>query len=148
MFSFVGLESNCNTAAEIAKYVIKSLDLESAKLLKANGKSTRWGTDFRNAAAVRISQRCLEMRQDAEKEEETATPGTALVLASLYDQEKADNEKYITNILGIKLKETTVKFKPKLASAVVQGTEYGDKVNLSSNLVGSNGQDTQAPQLS
>lgn len=135
LFCFVGLESNAITASEMTKYLVKSLDLESARRLKENGMSTRWGTDFRNAAAHRIADRCETIRQEAETEQEAESTGTALVLANLYEQEEALNGNFIVQVLGItNLKKKTIRTKFVSGSAVAQGREFGDNVNLSNQL--------------
>lgn len=150
-FHFVGLESNCEVAKEIASFVIRSVYTESQRLQNKEGGGVHgYGTTFRNAASATIAERCVTMRAEAEQEAESenATPGTALVLASLYDQESGYNDKFITDVLQIKLTPKKPKLVSKSARARAQGHEFGSKVNLSSNLIEgkSAGDDTpQAP---
>lgn len=137
-FHFVGLESNCHTAKEIAAFVIRSVYTESQRQQNSVGNGVHgYGTTFRNAAALRISERCAEMRREEEQDQESNSTGTALVLASLYDQEYEANENFIVKILNVELKENKHRLANKSKSANAQGREFGDKVNLSSNRIGS-----------
>lgn len=135
-FHFVGLESNCEVAKEIASYVIRSIYTESQRLQNTQGGGVHgFGTTFRNAAAQRVVQRCVAMREEQAKEAETDKPGTALVLASYYDQELAANNNYIEKVLGITIVIKKVKMASKSQAARAAGRAFGDKVNLSSNLI-------------
>jgi hypothetical protein len=139
LFHFVGLESNIMTTKEMTLYLIKSVLDESIKLYgRAPGQAQALATTFRNAASKRIAERCEELRAEAEAEHQVESPGTALVLANLYETEKAANENYVVNILGIKdLKKTTVKLANKSQRAAAAGREFGDKINLSNQINGS-----------
>jgi hypothetical protein len=145
-FHFVGLESNCNTALEMTKYVIKSVSDESNLKQREAGAGAGWGTTFRNAACARIAERCREFRAEAEAESavESQSTGTALVLANLYETEKEANTSYIVKILNVKLTEKKTTLVNKSRSANAQGREFGDKVNLS-NQIASNAQQPAAP---
>lgn len=139
-FHFVGLESNCNAAKEVAAFVIRSVYTESQRQQNSvGGGAHSYGTTFRNAAGMRIVERCEQMRKDEEKEQEATSTGTALVLASLYDQEEKANENFIEKVLDIKLKSKKHRLVNKNAKAHAEGREYGDKVNLASNRVGTDG---------
>lgn len=139
LFHFVGLESNIITTREMTLYLIKSILDESIKMYgRAPGQAQALATTFRNAASRRIMERCAELRAEAEAEHQAeSAPGTALVLANLYETEKTANENYIVSILGIKdLKKTTVKLANKSQRAAAAGREFGDKINLSNQVGG------------
>lgn len=142
-FYFVGLESNATTAAEMTSWLLKSIYSESQRAQKANGNAHGFGTTFRNAVAIRISERCDAIRSEAEQEDVAAreaaeqagtSDATALALSTLYANEQAANESYIKDILKIELKTKNSTLHKKSKKADEMGREFGDKVNLNKQI--------------
>lgn len=127
-FTFVGLESNVQTAKEMTNYVIKSIRKGGAQVLKDLGPKAE--TSFVNAAAKTVSYRCQVLRQEAEAESAAKPTGTSLVLASLYEQELKSNEQFIEAQLGIKLTTGKASMSNKHAQGSRLGHEYGNNINL------------------
>jgi len=152
-FYFVGLESNATTAAEMTSWLLKSIYSESQRAQKANGNAHGFGTTFRNAAAIRISERCDAIRADAVKEDEetrgsedqTVSASTQLALSTLYENEQAANEAYIRDILKIELKTKNSTLHKKSKKADEMGREFGDKVNLDKQIAATPTPDDSAP---
>lgn len=131
---FVGKTSNAVTAALVAEFVVKSVFREGARLQRANNEGTAFHRSFSWGAASKIRERVRELKVDTKQVAAvTSTPGTALVLASLYDTEAKANELFITQRW------------PKLRSgrggkgadhhgAHAQGRAYGATVSLSPQL--------------
>lgn len=136
-FSFIGLESNVLTTKEMTKWIIKSVHRESAIRRKELDAPASFATSFCNAAAIQITKRCMEIRKQAELDSQTASSGTDLVLASIYDQEESANKDYISNKLGIKLIYPKGLLKNINNDGAKAGWEYGKTVNLSKQISGS-----------
>lgn len=114
---FIGTEGNSITAAEMAVYVMGSIDRES--------RVVGGGTSFCVGAATRIAHRINDMIREAQQVE--ATPGTSVVLADVYRTEEDQNEDVMRQLFG---RLTTSKVKASDARAYAQGSEYGKTVGL------------------
>lgn len=128
---FVGRESNVVTAQEMAVYIIKSIGKEARKRTKDALEDGKFERDFCKGAAVSVLVRCRKIRAEAEKGEmaEQASTGTALVLSSLYKQEREAN----ALVIAAKYGPLTVKESNQTAAganAYGQGRDYGNKINL------------------
>lgn len=121
---FVGKESNAMTAAVMADWIVNSILKEARGLYKSNtSPATR---SFCTGAMHALHRRVQEIKA-AKEQEFQATPGTAIVLASLYAQEDAANELMMPDDLKYnKGRQTKVQ-----ASAYNSGKEFGDSINLS-----------------
>lgn len=136
-FVFVGRESNSITASELTKYLLRSVESEGNAYQRRMGPGTI--RSFCKGAANRIYWRCDELRKAADKMEGTpASNGTALVLASVYDREKQQNELMLEN-MGIKLRTKKTGQRDSDWSAYNSGREYGDKVGLHRQVGNGNG---------
>jgi hypothetical protein len=132
--NFIGLESNTVTAMEITKYVLASIRAEAAKYVRETGIGTP--RDFCKGATLRIHARCEALRKEAEQESAAeATPGTALVLASVYQQEQAANDAFL-EAMNVKLKSSKDKQRAAGSSGFWAGHEYGGKVSLNRQVGG------------
>lgn len=133
---FVGKESNVFTAQEMAKYVIGSISAEGRKKsieMSDSAKGTYWRS-FCKGAAYQVWVRCKKIREDAERAPKT--PGTALVLASVYAIEKTANEKYMVDKMGGLPKEKKTTQRNTSLNAFAAGKDYGDKINLQRQIGG------------
>lgn len=132
--NFVGLESNAVTAMEMTKYVITSVRAEAAKYVRETGIGTP--RDFAKGAALRIYARCEALRKEAEQESAAeATPGTSLVLASVYQQEQAANDAFLA-AMNVKLKTSKDRQHAAGSRGFWAGHEYGGKVSLNRQVGG------------
>lgn len=146
MHVFVGLHSNVTTAQEMAQFVVESVNKEAQRYQRANGLGYADYRAFAQGAAARIRQRAAEIEHAAKTkgveavqtpvdDEPTspaapAIPGTALVIASLYQKEDDANKAYLEQ-LKITLKpgrgQTVDMSRDRSRRA---GVEYGSKVSL------------------
>lgn len=120
---FVGRESNAMTAAVMADWIVNSILKEARGLYKSNtSPATR---SFCTGAMHKLALRVQEIKR-AKAQEFEATPGTSIVLASLYEQEDAANEALMPADLRVnKGRNTKVQH-----DAYVAGQEFGAKINL------------------
>lgn len=143
LFTFVGLESNANTAMEMTAWLIKSIARECTKKQKEHKGDHAFSTSFQNAAGIRISQRCWELKNAAEVESQPVSGSTALALVDVYKQEEEANEEHIAKVLGIQLKTSKLKGQITNAQGASAGRAYGDSVPLNTQLTGGNTPRTQ-----
>ena len=137
MYTFIGLQSNIETARDIAGYVIKSIDREAKRLRKEQGQPASFETSFMNAAAGRIGARCDALRAEAEAEtqaEQAANAGNALVLANYYDSEKLANDEYVAFTMNIKLKSKPNRLTNLNNDGFVKGRKFGEDLSLNNQL--------------
>ena len=91
-------------------------------------------------ATNRISERCRELRDAAERESAglvAASPGTGIVLASVYKTENDTNMKYIRDVLGTTLTFSKTKKSTVDLNAYHAGKAHGGTINLNHQLGGS-----------
>lgn len=125
IYHFVGKESNAMTAAVMADWIVKSILKEGRKLY---GQNTAPGTrQFATGAMHALNRRVKEIIEEAKKANEAATPGTALVLASLYDTEAEKNDLMMPDNLRSK-KSRAAKIND--FGAYVAGKQFGNSINL------------------
>lgn len=125
---FIGRHSNAVTASMMATYIVQSIMKEGKKEQRRLGKNNPWLRAFCWGAAHVIERRVKEIREAAEQES-VSEPGTSLVLASVYDQERSQNalwikEKYPELKTGRRGKGFTD------GDAYDKGKTYGDSVSL------------------
>lgn len=135
-YYFVGKTSNIFTAQEMFKYVARSIDLEGRKVAKevtGNSGGTYWRS-FCKGAAHKVYNRCIEIQRTAE--EAPKTPGTALVLASVYELERQANERYIAEVMRQKIRQTKSRQRGASWDAYHAGAEFGGKIGLNNQLGG------------
>lgn len=135
-FTFVGLESNVITAKDMTDWIIKSVTKEVLAAKKRLGEGAAFETSFLNAAAAVISRRCTELRAEAELANKPVSGGTAMVLASLYDQEAKANALFIQEEMGLKLKNKPTPLKSLHAGGTRAGAEFGKNINLGRQIGG------------
>lgn len=131
--TFIGRESNVITAKEMSLYIIKSITREAARKAKETGQAGAFQRSFCNGAGTVVSLRCMELRR-AEEEASKATPGTGLVLASLYAQELAANDQYVVAVMGVKLVTKPLNPKSKSTGGHEAGVAFGKKINLNKQI--------------
>lgn len=123
--TFLGKVSNATTASIVADFVVRSVLKEASR--RYGSAISPEARNFAVGVARRIGERVRELR----REESVATPGTALVLASLYDSEKKANDSWLA-LQGVTLKITTASTKAVTnAAAYHAGKDFGNRVSLS-----------------
>lgn len=146
---FIGKSVNVMTATYMMEYVVESIKREGEKKAKEHygeaklnklldfddftvpeASKPAWQLAFCVAAAQKVRERCKELREAAERQQDTGVPGTALVLASIY---KSEQEK---NLLMLKEMGITLQMVPfaggrNVTTARAAGTAYGNSINLS-----------------
>lgn len=128
MFYFIGKESNAMTAAVMSDWIIGSILKEARKTWKQN---TAPGTRaFATGAMLTLATRVNAIKRAASGEAEQAAPGTALVLASLYDSELSANEKFVEEKYGELRKARASSTKIGDWNAFAAGQEYGKTINF------------------
>lgn len=120
---FVGRESNAMTAAVMADYIVNSILKEGRAIYKSNTSPAM--RSFVTGAMHALSRRVDELIK-AKQQEFAAQPGTAIVLASLYDTEAALNELILPEDLRV-VKSRVSKVQ---GDAYGKGREFGDNINL------------------
>jgi type II secretory pathway component PulJ len=118
---FIGLESNAMTAAVMSDWIINSVLKEGRKMYKEN---TAPGTRaFALGCMHKLHARVKEIIAQTQAD---ATPGTALVLASLYHSEADANDALLpANLRTRKARQSKVDM-----NAYLKGQAYGDSINL------------------
>lgn len=127
-YHFIGRESNAMTAAVMADWIVKSILKEGRKMYKQNtSPETR---SFATGAMHALSARVTEIIASQSAASEKATPGTALVLASLYDSEAEANALMMPdNLRHKKARHSKVN-----AGAYGAGHAFGNKINLNNQV--------------
>lgn len=134
-YTFIGKESNVYTAQEMLKYIIKSIDTEGKRWAKeqtGNASGSDWRS-FCKGAAHKVYRRCVELQEAATQA--PSVPGTALVLASVYESERLANLAYLAKT-GVKLRTAANRERAALGSAYAAGREYGSKIGLNNQISG------------
>lgn len=129
--TFVGRHSNVVTAQEMAQFVVESVNREAQRYKRDIMGSYGDYRAFAQGAAERIRQRVRILIDEASTkgvatEEE---PGTALVLASLYQRETDANKNWLTT-QGVKLSSSRSQSYAEGSHARAAGRSYGSNVSL------------------
>lgn len=132
---FFGRESNNTTAREMSAFINKSINREAGKRMRAQAESSNWHRSFCKGAAAKIWQRCDQLRREAEQAPAVASTGTALVLASVYKNEKEANALMIA-AEGHKLRQTASREHNTSSDGFYSGKEFGGSINLNRQLGG------------
>ena len=135
---FIGRESNAITASEMARWLVNSIVSEGRRHQRAAEQDNNWFRVFCYSAASMLIRRIVEMRDKPEIPD--AAPGTSLVLASVYQTEQAENDKWIKetwkNIRQAKPKTFRARLEEE---AIEKGRSYGQSLPLNKQLEKANG---------
>lgn len=128
VYHFIGKESNAMTAAVMADWIVKSILKEGRKLYKQNtSPETR---SFATGAMQALNARVKEIIAAQSAASEKAAPGTALVLASLYDSESEKNALMMPdNLRSKKVRQSAVNM-----HAYANGHAFGNNINLNNQV--------------
>lgn len=141
---FVGRESNVVTAQEMAQFVVESVNREAQRYQRSIGGKYSDYRAFAQGAMLRIRERCAKIENDAKRKgvddvptdgEVDAIPGTALVLASLYQNEASANASFVAHVFGELGTGRQQTFAPNQAARNA-GSKYGSKVSLHQQVKG------------
>jgi len=129
---FVGRESNAISAREIGDFLCKSIQREASRKQRENMESGAYHRSFCNGAASKVFYRCKELMESELRGEEPNAPkqpGTALVLANLYETEKVQNALVLKN-MGITLRKGKSGSRSSSGNGYHDGASYGSKVHI------------------
>jgi len=127
---FIGREANAMTALAMASYIIDSIDREASKAQRLNGANHDYWRAFCWGAATTISRRVTEMQVKAPE----AAPGTALVLANLYQVESQANQAWLQ--ANMKLGKSRPSPGTRSSVGHAAGAAFGATVGLNRPLSG------------
>ena len=130
---FVGRTANAVTAAYLAEFVAKSIHTEGRKRQRQEGHDNPWFLSFAWGAALEVQKR-VKILKDSSANQRQSGSGKELVLASVYDNERTENQKYKqvafprTRVMGVRGKGIRNK------EGYESGSEYGKTINLDRQL--------------
>lgn len=125
---FLGLESNANTAHEFARWLVEAIAKEGKRRNRSEGDGGNlWWRSFCTGAAQSIANRVSRMIADAKRID--SEPGTALVVANLYQVELTANLAFrAQQFPKTKAGRTGSN---RMNDGLFSGREYGNSVHLS-----------------
>jgi hypothetical protein len=127
---FIGRRSNALTAALMAEFVVKSIMKEGKRQQREFGEDNAWFRAFCWGAAHKVSSRVNKLIAGEDESQTTEAPGTALVLASYYEQERAANQLMIQAKYPTLRKGRGGKDYAYGGDAYSRGKQYGSTVSL------------------
>lgn len=131
---FIGRESNAVTAQMMAQYLVDSIHREGRRRQRQAGQNNNWFRVFCLAAVQAVNRKADALKQKPDLAE--ATPGTALVLADLYQTEQQLNDQWLSEQMKVKKAPPT---RPKVdydETAASAGRQYGSSLSLNQQLSG------------
>lgn len=127
--TFVGRQSNAVSAGLIAKFVVGSI-MKEAKQREKTSSDPHFAKEFCLGAAFQVKARVDKILAESVAPAPVKGPGTALVLASVYQTEGVENGKFLATI-GIVTKKAPVRAIVRGGTdAHAQGRVYGSSVSL------------------
>ena len=133
---FIGTTVNVIAAIDITKWLLKNIDKEARRTLRNDPiawqttPESKYVTSFRHGAADAIFVKVSEIIAETRNQKSDAVPGTSLVLADVYEQEKAKNEQYSVEKYGQSRSSKTRARRNIDYDAYSSGVEHGRSVNL------------------
>lgn len=127
---FIGRKDNVAVAQYLLDYLLASIVKEAKARFSENAGSR---TAFQKGATAEIWQRCQRLKAEAiAKDAPDAAPGTALVLASLYQTEADANTKYLAEQMAITALSKSKNRERNTGDHVAyrEGRQYGSTVSL------------------
>lgn len=132
---YVGKESNAMTAAVMADWIVNSI-LKEGRKGHTGGNTGPLTRAFAIGAMHKLSKRVDEIIASTQA---AATPGNALVLASLYQTEADANEALLPeNLRTTKARQSKVNME-----AYMKGQMFGDSINLNKQVGAERGKITR-----
>lgn len=122
---FIGMRSDADVARMVAESILNSVKRQGIIAARTTGGSE---ASFKSAAATSIYWRCDKLKKEAQQSA-TATPGTALVVQSLYTQRAKEAEAFAARRFG-ELKTPKTKLRVKGDEAGRMGRDFGNSVPL------------------
>lgn len=127
--TFVGRTSNVVTAQEMAQFIVESVNKEAQRYRRSSGAGYAEYRAFAQAAAERIRHRVEHLINESKTKGVEATPGTSLVLASLYPCEEDSNKNWLVS-QGVKLAKGRSESVAFGRDARTAGDSFGKSVSL------------------
>jgi hypothetical protein len=137
---FIGRQSNAITASLVAEYVVKSIRLEARRRRRTAMETAAFENAFCWGAMLAVHARVQALKKDAAQIAQpmndggrNVLPGTALVLASVYDTELQANRQFIAT-RWTKLRKGRAERMGNDGNGLTQGREFGRSVSLNVQL--------------
>ncbi|WP_455363568.1 DUF7168 domain-containing protein [[Eubacterium] cellulosolvens] len=127
---FIGRRSNAITASLMAEFVVKSIMREGKRQQREFDEDNGWFRAFCWGASHKVSDRVNKLIAGEDESQTTEAPGTALVLASYYEQERAANQLMIRQLHPALRKGRGGKGYAYGGDAYSRGKAYGSTVSL------------------
>lgn len=127
---FIGKESNAKSAAILAEFLVGAIYKQGKAEARLYDEGNPYFRSFCLGAASRITHRVAEIIAAALRPGEK-TPGTALVLRSLYDTERRENELVVAEM---KLKPGRTGKPTADWAARIAGEAYGSTLSLNQQI--------------
>ena len=134
---FIGRTSNALTASYVAEFVVRSVYKEACREMRIRGEGMAYVRSFCWGAYEAVRKRVGALRAAATQESaSSATPGTALVLASHYDTEREANARFVAERYGANLvpRKGGRSGGTMQSEAYASGHSYGGTVSLSAQV--------------
>lgn len=128
---FVGKRSNAMMAIEVSRYIVECTNREATRAQREVGGGFNYHRSFCLGVAIKIHERCQTLRAEGILTTDVPQgPGTAMILASLYQRERQANEE-LTEAMGLRTGRAGKN--SGNSEAMTKGKNYGATVNLASN---------------
>jgi hypothetical protein len=127
--TFIGKESNVQTAIAMAQYIVESIRKEAR--VQGKGQGDAWQRSFCLGAAHKIYARVEKMIAEATKPAAVESNSRALVLASLYQTEAAANALMVGPTRTGRSGKQSTSWEARAA-----GAAYGETVSLNKQIGG------------
>lgn len=132
---FLGLQSNADTAHEFSRWLVESIAKEGKRRNRKEGDGGNlWWRSFCTGAAQSIANRVARMIADAKRIDTESQPGTALVVANLYQVELAANLELRNKVYPRTKAGRTGS--NRMSDGIHSGREFGNSVHLSRDVAG------------
>lgn len=129
---FVGKKSNAATAIELARWLVATIAKEGKRRQREAAAGNVFYRSFATGAAYKVLQRAREIRLAAERPHDSS-PGTAIVLASVYRTESDANKALIAEQMRVRsaVSKGSNRYDREALGA---GAEYGSTLSLNRQL--------------
>lgn len=143
---FIGSHANSVSASLMAEFLVSSVWKEGKRRTREAMAGNAYFRSFATGAAHRIAQRCVALREAAMRPGGAANPavrsrpatpqppGTAIVLADVYEREAAANNAFLESVVKPRTDNREHFGKRIDPDALVEGARYGNTVSLDRQL--------------
>lgn len=139
---FIGSHANAVSASILAEFVVESITREGKRRQRENMAGNAYFRSFATGAAGIVARRCVRLREqataaggaphgaDGSDPATSPAPGTAIVLATVYERERDANEAFAAATMKITVHPPHDMLRRTNAQAMFEGARYGETVPL------------------